>query len=105
MSDRITARQFEEAEGVEDWRVLPTGACTHYRTGTFATGLALVNAIGELAEAADHHPDIDLRYAGVTVRLISHDIGDLSERDLGLARQISAAARTLDVAADPDAAR
>jgi 4a-hydroxytetrahydrobiopterin dehydratase len=103
MTDRITPRQFHEAPGVEDWRVLFSGAFAHFDTGTFAKGLALVNAIGEMAEEADHHPDLDLRYTSVTVRLISHDIGGLSRRDLKLAQRISATARELAVPADPAA--
>lgn len=100
MGGRITAGQFHAAEGVQDWRVVAGGACAHFRTGSFAAGVELVDAIGELADGADHHPDVDLRYAGVTVRLVSHDVGGLSERDVALARQISAAARELDVPAD-----
>jgi 4a-hydroxytetrahydrobiopterin dehydratase len=46
---------------------------------------------------------VDLRYTGVTVRLVSHDIDGLSTRDVNLARQISAAARELDAPADPSA--
>jgi 4a-hydroxytetrahydrobiopterin dehydratase len=103
MTAQITPRQFHQADGVEDWRVVAFGACAHFRTGSFATGVALVNAIGQLAGAANHHPDIDLRYAGVTVRLFTHDVGGLSERDVELARQISAAARELEVPADPAA--
>lgn len=103
MSERITAKQFHESGGVEDWRVLAFGACTYFRTGSFATGVKLVDAIGELAGAANHHPDIDLRYAGVTVRLFSHDVLGLSQRDIELAREISAAALALDVLADPAA--
>jgi len=79
------------------------GAYAHFRTGSFAAGVALVDAIGRLADAANHHPDVDLRYRGVTVRLVSHDVEGLSERDVELARQISAAARELDVPADPAA--
>jgi 4a-hydroxytetrahydrobiopterin dehydratase len=41
-------------------------ASTHFRTGSFAAGVALVDAIGRLAEAVDHHPDVDLRSDGVT---------------------------------------
>lgn len=100
MGGQITARQFHAAEGVQDWRVVAGQACAHFRTGSFAAGVELVDAIGELADAADHHPDVDLRYAGVTVRLVSHDVGGLSERDVALARQISDAARELDVPAD-----
>ncbi|GIG20322.1 hypothetical protein Cch01nite_10460 [Cellulomonas chitinilytica] len=101
MSARITPAQFHEQDGLDDWRVLFGGAHAHFRTGSFAAGVTLLDAIGELADAADHHPDVDLRYGGVTVRLISHDVGGLSDRDVRLARQISDAARELDIPADP----
>jgi len=96
-------RRFHESEGVEDWRVVGEGACAYFRTGSFAAGARFVNAISELAGLDDHHPDVDLRHEGVTVRLITmtHDYCGLSERDLELARQISAKARELGVPADP----
>jgi len=105
MIERITPRQFHEADGVEDWRVVGEGACTYFRTGSFAAGARLVHAISQLAGLEDHHPDVDLRYGGVTVRLITitHDYCGLSERDVELARQISAVARELGVPADPSA--
>lgn len=103
MSGTITAAEFTDADGVDDWRVLFQYASTRFDTGSFATGLELVNAIGELAEEADHHPDIDLRYGSVTVRLTSHDVGWLSSRDVELARRISEVARDLGVEADPSA--
>jgi 4a-hydroxytetrahydrobiopterin dehydratase len=103
MTERITPQQFHQSDGVDDWRVLFGGACAYFRTGSFATGVALVDAIGTLADAANHHPDVDLRYAGVTLRLITHDVDGLSERDVKLAREISAAARKLNVPADPTA--
>lgn len=105
MTDRISAQEFLAAPGVEDWRLLWGGgyAAAQYRTHSFAAGLALVDAIGDLAESADHHPDIDLRSGTVTVRLSSHDIGGLSARDLRLARHISAAARHLGLPAVPAA--
>ncbi|WP_454043327.1 4a-hydroxytetrahydrobiopterin dehydratase [Cellulosimicrobium sp. Marseille-Q8652] len=99
--DRITAREFHDSDGVEDWRVLLATAQTRFRTGSFTAGVELVDAIGELADAADHHPDVDLRYGTVTVRLTSHDVGGLSRRDVELARRISDAARELDLLADP----
>jgi 4a-hydroxytetrahydrobiopterin dehydratase len=105
MTDRITPRQFHEADGVEDWRVLGEGACTYFRTGSFQAGERLVHAICQLADLDDHHPDVDLRHPGVTVRLITitDDSYGLSERDLELARQISAVARDLGLPADPSA--
>ncbi len=103
MTERITPRQFHEATGVENWRVLFSEAGAYFRTGSFARGVALVDAIGTLADAANHHPDVDLRYAGVTVRLITHDVEGLSDRDVELARRISEAARELGIPADPAA--
>jgi 4a-hydroxytetrahydrobiopterin dehydratase len=103
MTERITPKQFHEVVGIEDWRVVFEGACAYFRTGSFAAGVALVDEIGSLADAANHHPDVDLRYAGVTVRLITHSVGGLSERDVVLAQEISAAARELGVPADPTA--
>jgi 4a-hydroxytetrahydrobiopterin dehydratase len=105
MTERITPGQFHEAAGVEDWRVLGEGACAYFRTGSFAAGAQLVHAISQLAGLHDHHPDVDLRHEGVIVRLITitHDYYGLSERDVELARQISAAARELDMPADPTA--
>jgi 4a-hydroxytetrahydrobiopterin dehydratase len=62
-----------------------------------------VQAIGKLATAASHDPDVDLRPDGVTVRLFTHDVHGLTNHDVALAREISAAARELGVAADPSA--
>lgn len=105
MTDGISPRQFHEAEGVEDWRVLGEGACTYFRTGSFAAGARLVQAISVLAGLDDHHPDVDLRHDGVTVRLITitNDWCGMTTRDVELARQISALARDLGIPADPSA--
>jgi 4a-hydroxytetrahydrobiopterin dehydratase len=104
MSDQITPGRFHGSEGVDDWRVIAyRTAVTCFRTGDFATGLALVDEIGRLAEEADHHPDVELRYTTVFVTLTSHDVGGLSNRDVKMARKISAAARDRGIAADPEA--
>jgi 4a-hydroxytetrahydrobiopterin dehydratase len=92
-----------ESAGLRDWRQLFEALRTRFRTGSFATGLELVNRIGELAEAANHHPDVDLRYPHVNVSLCSHDVFGVTSRDVDLARQISTAAEELGVAADPSA--
>lgn len=101
MTERISPRVFHESAGIEDWRVLYGRACAHFPTASFADGVALVSAIGLLADAADHHPDVDLRFGGVTVCLVTHEVGGLSLRDVALARQVSAAARDLGLVADP----
>ena len=96
MSETVTPQRFHEAA----WRVVRDDASTRFRTGSFAAGVALVNAIGRLAEDANHTPDVDLRPDGVTVRLRTEGVGGLSEREVVLARQISEAARELGVPVD-----
>ncbi|MGZ5350523.1 MAG: VOC family protein [Actinomycetota bacterium] len=98
MSETISPLRFHEF----DWRVVREDACGRFRTGSFAAGVALVDAIGRLADAADHHPDVDLRWDSVTVRLTT-DRGrqGMTEREVSLARQITAAARELGIPADP----
>ncbi len=56
----------------------------------FRAALAFVNRVGELAEAMNHHPDIDIRYSKVTLALTTHDAGGLSARDFELAGRIGA---------------
>ena len=102
MVEQITAEQFSAADGVDDWQVLDSGQVgTVFRTGSFDKGVELVVRIGALADAANHHPDVDLRYPNVTVRVSTHEVGGLSERDIALAREISAAATELGIEAQP----
>ena len=54
----------------------------------FAGALAYVNEVGRLAESRNHHPDIDIRWRTVTLRLSTHSVGALTSLDLDLAGQI-----------------
>lgn len=54
----------------------------------FADAVAYVNRVAELAEKANHHPDIDIRWATVTLRLSTHSLGAITQADLDLAAQI-----------------
>ncbi|MFL5464346.1 MAG: 4a-hydroxytetrahydrobiopterin dehydratase [Gemmatimonadaceae bacterium] len=56
----------------------------------FLTGIDFVTAIAKAAEAADHHPDIDIRYTKVTCTLSTHSAGGITQKDLDMARQIDA---------------
>jgi 4a-hydroxytetrahydrobiopterin dehydratase len=60
----------------------------HFRT--FLRAVAFVNAVGYLAESAGHHPDITINYNRVTLRLITHSEGALTDRDFALAAEIEA---------------
>jgi 4a-hydroxytetrahydrobiopterin dehydratase len=102
---RLTSQQVEgeEGEGLADWRILFNQLHARFETGSFAKGLDLVNRIGAAAEERNHHPDIDLTYPRVVVRLTSHDTGGVTRRDVELARVISGFAAELGAAADPSA--
>jgi 4a-hydroxytetrahydrobiopterin dehydratase len=104
MTKRITADDFSSADGVSDWRALSTGACAYFKISSFPQGVELITKVAELAEAANHHPDIDFRYGRVIIRLMTHSENSLTDKDLDLARQISAVARELGVVSDPSKA-
>lgn len=87
------------------WRVVLGHLQATFRTGSFVRGAELVAEVTRLAEAAGHHPDVVLRYPAVTLTLVSHDVGRLTERDVVLARAISAIADAQGLEADPAAPR
>ena len=62
----------------------------------FAGALDFVNRVGALAELADHHPDFEIRWNTVTLRLSSHLAGGITDADLKLAREIDALGRAQD---------
>jgi 4a-hydroxytetrahydrobiopterin dehydratase len=97
---RLSDSEIEEA-GLDDWRVLFFTLHARFRTGDFETGLKLVKKIGKAADKADHHPEVDLTYPLVDVRLSSHDVGGVTSRDIDLARQISGFAADLDAEPAP----
>jgi 4a-hydroxytetrahydrobiopterin dehydratase len=59
-----------------------------YQTSGWKATLMVVNAVGHLAEAAWHHPDLGVSYASVTVKLVNHAAKGVTEKDFELARKI-----------------
>jgi 4a-hydroxytetrahydrobiopterin dehydratase len=76
------------AEMLTHWRVEGPFLTRRYRTYGWKGTLMVVNAIGHLAEAAWHHPELKVGYATVEVQLQSHDAGGITDRDFELARKI-----------------
>ncbi len=70
------------------WRREGAELVREIRCPTFMDAIRLVNQVAEAAEAADHHPDIDIRWRRVTFRLTTKAAGGLTERDLGMAATI-----------------
>lgn len=100
-TQRLTGQQIADA-GLDGWTFLGSHLATRLRTGDFATGLALLDEIGAAAEEANHHPDLDLRYGHLDVRLTSHDSGGVTERDVRMARRVTGLAAERGVAPATD---
>lgn len=97
---RVTAADVAAAEGLADWRVIVGTIQAHFRAGSFPAAAALVSAVAEVAEAAGHHPDVEVRYPDhVRVVLTTHATGGLTAADVAVARQVSAVASRLGAAA------
>ena len=96
---KLTGQQIAD-EGLAGWAYLLSGLQTRIHTKNFATGLSVVNSIGAAAEEMNHHPDLNLRYTHVDVRLTSHDEHGVTDRDIRLARAVSSIAAAAGVRLD-----
>src|SRR3984885_3827167 len=85
---KLTGQQIAD-EGLDGGAYLLGGPQTRTHTKNFATGLSVVNAIGAAAEDMNHHPDLNLRYTHVDIRLTSHDEHGVTDRDIRLAPAVS----------------
>ena len=75
-------------ESVPGWENNGKEISRTYKFKDFSEALAFVNTVGGLAEAADHHPDIDIRWNKVRLVLSTHSAGGLTPKDFALARQV-----------------
>jgi 4a-hydroxytetrahydrobiopterin dehydratase len=62
-----------------------------YRFKQFMDGIKFLNRVAEMAEAADHHPDVKINYTRITFTCSTHDQGGVTEKDFKLASQIEEA--------------
>ena len=70
---------------VPDWQIESGELVRTFLFKDFRGSLAFVNKIGDLAEVAGHHPDIDIRYSKVRLALVTHDAGGITQKDFDLA--------------------
>jgi len=75
---------------VEDWQEVDLALEREFTFEGFPAAITFVNAVAELAEVANHHPDIVIRYRRVTVRWWTHSSGGVTDRDRELAAATSA---------------
>jgi 4a-hydroxytetrahydrobiopterin dehydratase len=90
LSPDVVAARLRRLDG---WRLVNHTIQKRYTFDTFLDGVRFVDRVAPVAEAADHHPDIDIRYKRVTMTLCTHSEGGLTEKDFALAEQIERLAR------------
>lgn len=79
-------------ETLPGWERVGVPIAKEYEFKDFAQAMVFVNEVARLAEEADHHPDILVRYNKVRLTLSTHSAGGLTAKDEALARKIEAAA-------------
>ena len=67
-----------------------------YQFRTFMAGIDFVVAVAKAAEAADHHPDLDIRYTKIVCCLSTHSAGGITQNDLDLAKAMERLAKAAD---------
>jgi 4a-hydroxytetrahydrobiopterin dehydratase len=85
---KLTSAQIKTSlASAPAWKKKSDGITRTYEFKDFPGSIKFVNALAKLAEKANHHPDIDIRWNKVTLVLSTHDAGGLTEKDFSLAKQ------------------
>jgi 4a-hydroxytetrahydrobiopterin dehydratase len=90
---RLADREIEQwLQSHSGWGRHGDAIRRHFELTSFGDAISFAVRIGFLAEAANHHPDLDIRWRNVVVALTTHDSGGITALDLALAASIDAAA-------------
>jgi 4a-hydroxytetrahydrobiopterin dehydratase len=89
LSDETIQEKLAEIPG---WGIAENALVKTFAFADFVQSMQFVNRLAIAAEAAQHHPDIDIRYSKVTVALSTHDSGGITEKDFALAQEADAVA-------------
>jgi 4a-hydroxytetrahydrobiopterin dehydratase len=89
MAEKLTQESIEAklAEAPE-WSSSGGALQRTLKFDNFVDAMAFVNRVADLAEEAQHHPDILVRYSKVTLTLSTHDAGGITQKDFDLAREV-----------------
>lgn len=79
----------QELASLSGWLRNGTAIQRVFRFPDFKAAMLFVNKVADAAEQANHHPDIDIRYNTVTLALVSHDSGGVTQRDVRMAGAIN----------------
>lgn len=79
----------QKIQTIPEWQQENQTITRTFKFKDFVEAIAFVNKLVDPAEAAGHHPDLDISYNKVTISLTSHDAGGLTQKDFDLAQTIS----------------
>jgi len=86
----LTDSEIQQAlSNLKGWQRQGKAIQRIFEFSDFKAAMGFVNKIADAAEQANHHPDIDIRYNKVTMALVSHDAGGVTQRDVKMARRIN----------------
>jgi len=89
---KLTDAEIKSAlEALPGWSLADGMLAKTYKHPSFPEAIVFVNAVAHLAELANHHPDVDIRYSNITLRLVTHDSGGITASDVALAKEVEAA--------------
>jgi 4a-hydroxytetrahydrobiopterin dehydratase len=86
LSDAEVQQALQQLPG---WKKNAAAIERVFQFGSFVQAMEFVNRIAEAAEAVNHHPDILINYSKVTLTLVSHDSGGVTQRDIKMAGKIN----------------
>ena len=92
----------DELAKLDGWELRDGRLRKQFTFRTFLRAIAFVNSVAYQAESAGHHPDITINYNRVTLRLITHSAGALTDRDFSLAHEIDTKLTTKLIIAPED---
>jgi 4a-hydroxytetrahydrobiopterin dehydratase len=93
---KLTEAELKVAlDEMEGWTSLGNVIHREFAFPGFRAAIAFVNRVADLAEAAGHHPDIEIHYHRVSLSLSTHDAGGVTEKDVALAAEIDAVAEPM----------
>ena len=97
MAKLTEAELAKELATLPGWSVKDGMIRKTFAHPSFPEAIVFVNAVAHLAEVANHHPDVDIRYSNITLSLVTHDQGGITAKDVALARAVEEARRKAGV--------
>ncbi len=86
---KLSSEEIEASlKEINGWKVEDKFLRKNFKFENFAESLEFVNGVGEIAEKADHHPDITFGWGYANIELTTHDSGGLTHNDFDVAKEI-----------------